>query len=550
LALKTLEVKLNDGGTRVLVAEKVFLNVGTHAAVPNVPGLHAAQPLTHVEALELDYLPQHLIVIGGGYSGLEFAQAYRRFGSKVTVVESGPQLLAREDIDVSREMQRILSDEAIQILVEAELLQVVGRSGEKVTLTVRTPSGEQRIDGSDILVAAGRVPNTAGIGLEDAGVELDGRGYIRVNGRLEASAPDVWAFGECAGSPQFTHISEDDFRIVRDNLAGGNRSTRDRLVPFCMFTDPPLARVGLSENEAERQGVIARVARLPMNSVLGAQATDEREGFMKTLVGDRDDRILGFTMIGAAAGEVMASVHTAILAGLPYSSLANADFAHPTMAEGLSSLFSSVPPRALQTKALAEDLSSATAPLPPGTFTTSAHSDEWKIANALSAGPAGITDGATVIDWPANPKDGMSHGRVLRQGTNGWTCMPDVPGRPQHDPMCVDETMMKWLDATLAGKKPDIDRVGLSYMLMGEAREGQGVTPAKDPSQVKEWFCIGPHIMIVLPDSAKDALRGINQDLSNNQPYTSLLSSADVATPIWIIPVAKGGHRIGEEPAK
>ena len=157
-----------------------------------------------------------------------------------------------------------------------------------------------------------------------------------------------------------------------------------------------------------------------------------------------------------------------------------------------------------------EDLSSATAVLPSGTFTTSAHSDEWKIANTLSAGPASITDHATVIDWPAHPKEGMSHGRVLRLGSNGWTCMPDVPGRPQHDPMCVDETMMKWLDATLAGKKPDIDRVGLSYMLMGEARQGQGVTPAKDPSQVKEWFYPGPHVMMVLPDSAKDALQGIN----------------------------------------
>jgi pyruvate/2-oxoglutarate dehydrogenase complex dihydrolipoamide dehydrogenase (E3) component len=306
----------------------------------------------HVEALELDYLPQHLIVIGGGYSGLELAQAYRRFGSDVTLIESGPQLLAREDMDVSREMRRILSEEGIQVLVEAKLLQACGRSGDKVTVTVRTPSGEQHIDGSDILVAVGRIPNTAGIGLEEAGVELDGRGYIRVNGRLETSAPDVWAVGECAGSPQFTHISEDDFRIIRDNLAGGNRSTRDRLIPYCMFTDPPLARVGLSEGEAERQGVLARVARLPMESVLGAQATDQRQGFMKALVGgDRDDRILGFTMIGAAAGEVMAVVQTAILAGLSYSSLADADFAHPTIAEGLSSLFSSVPPRVvLQTK--------------------------------------------------------------------------------------------------------------------------------------------------------------------------------------------------------
>jgi pyruvate/2-oxoglutarate dehydrogenase complex dihydrolipoamide dehydrogenase (E3) component len=348
LAPRTLEVTLNDGGTRLLAGDRVFLNVGTHAAVPSVPGLDAARPLTHIEALELDYLPPHLIVIGGGYAGLEFAQAYRRFGSNVTVIESGPQLMAREDIDVSQEMRRILGDEGIQVLVETQLLQVRGRSGEKVSLIVRTASGEQTIDGSDILVAVGRIPNTAGIGVEDAGVELDGRGYIRVNERLETSAPGVWAIGECAGSPQFTHISEDDFRIVRDNLAGKDRSTRDRLVPYCMFTDPPLARVGLSEGEAERQGVIARVARLPMNSVLGAQATDERQGFMKALVGENDDRILGFTMIGANAGEVMAVVQTAMLSGLSYSRLADAALAHPTMAEGLGPLFSNVPPRSMR----------------------------------------------------------------------------------------------------------------------------------------------------------------------------------------------------------
>ncbi|MFY9937001.1 MAG: mercuric reductase [Silvibacterium sp.] len=344
---KVLEVKLNDGGTRVLAADKIFLNVGTHAAIPNVPGLEAAEPLTHVKALELDVLPQRLIVIGGGYSGLEFAQAFRRFGGDVTVIESGPLVMSREDVDVSREMQRILTDEGVEILLQAELLQVGGRSGGEVTLNVRTPSGERRIDGSHILVAVGRVPNTARIGLEESAVEVDGRGYIRVNGRLETTAPNIWALGECAGSPQFTHISEDDFRIVRDNLAGGNRSTRDRLVPYCMFTDPPLARVGLSEGEAERQGITVRVARLPMDSVLGAQATDQRQGFMKALVGD-SDRIVGFTMIGAASGEVMAAVQTAMLAGLSYSNLANADFAHPTMAEGLSSLFSSVPPPSVQ----------------------------------------------------------------------------------------------------------------------------------------------------------------------------------------------------------
>jgi pyruvate/2-oxoglutarate dehydrogenase complex dihydrolipoamide dehydrogenase (E3) component len=345
LAPKALEVRLNDGGTRTLLGDQVFLNVGTHAAIPGVPGLEAARPLTHVEALELDRLPEHLIVIGGGYSGLELAQAYRRFGAEVTVIEAGPQLMGREDLDVSHEIRRILSDEGIQILVGADVLDVRGKSGEGVSLAVRASSGEQSIDGSDILVAAGRIPNTAGIGLGEVGVELDSRGYIRVNERLETSAAGVWALGECAGSPQFTHISEDDFRIVRDNLDGGRRSTRDRLVPYCMYTDPPLAHVGLSEGEAERQGLVTRVARLPTSAVLRAQATGEKEGFMKALVGDHDDRILGFTMIGAEAGEVMAVVHTAMIADLPYTRLRDADFAHPTMAEGLGVLFSNMPAR-------------------------------------------------------------------------------------------------------------------------------------------------------------------------------------------------------------
>jgi pyruvate/2-oxoglutarate dehydrogenase complex dihydrolipoamide dehydrogenase (E3) component len=348
VAPKTLEVRLNDGGTHVLVGDQVFLNVGTHSAIPSVPGLEAAGPLTNIEALELDYLPPHLIVLGGGYVGLEFAQAYRRFGSRVTVIQHGPQLMDREDPDVANEVQRILSDEGIQVFVGAKTMHVHGRSGEEVNLLVRTTSGEHTIEGSDILVAAGRIPNTAGIGLEEAGVELDDRGYIRVNERLETSAAEVWALGECAGSPQFTHVSEDDFRIVRDNLAGGQRSTRDRLVPFCMFIDPPLARVGLSEREAQRQGVTVRVAKLPMSAVLRTQTTDEQQGFMKALVGGSDDRLRGFTMIGPEAGEVMATVQTAMLADLPYHRLRDAVLAHPTMAEGLGSLFSDVPPRAVQ----------------------------------------------------------------------------------------------------------------------------------------------------------------------------------------------------------
>ena len=343
VAPKTLEVHLNDGGTRVLTGDQIFLNVGTHPTIPDVPGLQAASPLTNIEALELDYVPPHLIVLGGGYVGLEFAQAYRRFGSRVTIIQQASQLLSQEAPDVSAEIQRILSDEGIECLVSAQTLRVQGRSGKDVTVTVRRGAGEQRIEGSDLLVAVGRTPNTAGIGLEQAGVELDGRGYLRVNDRLETSAPDVLAIGECAGSPHFTHASVDDFQIIRDNLAGGKRSTRDRLVPYCVFTDPPLAHVGFSEVGARRDGVNARVAKLPMSAVLRVQAIGERPGFMKVLIGEGDDRILGFTMIGPEAGEVMAAVQTAMLADLPYPKLRDAVLAHLTMAEGLGFLFSTVP---------------------------------------------------------------------------------------------------------------------------------------------------------------------------------------------------------------
>jgi pyruvate/2-oxoglutarate dehydrogenase complex dihydrolipoamide dehydrogenase (E3) component len=240
-------------------------------------------------------------------------------------------------------MHRILSDEGIEIRLAADVVRVEGRSGEAVRLQVRTAGSEQTIAGSDILAAAGRIPNTAGIGLDVAGVELDSRGYIKVNDRLETTAPDVWALGECAGSPQFTHVSEDDFKIVRDNLAGGSRSTAGRLIPFCLFTDPPLARVGLSEKEAQKRGITARVASLPMSAVLRTRTTGEHAGFMKVLVEAAGDRILGFTMIGPEAGEVMAVLQTAILGGLPYTVLSDAILAHPTMAEGLNALFAAIP---------------------------------------------------------------------------------------------------------------------------------------------------------------------------------------------------------------
>src|SRR3984885_3929408 len=344
-APKTLEVQTNDGKTRVLVADRVFLNIGSHAAIPDIPGLAAASPLTHIEALELDYAPSHLIVLGAGYVGLELAQAYRRFGSRVTVIETGQQIMSREDPDIVEAMHRVLTEEGIRFVLSAELVAVQGRSGEGVSLTAGTPAGAQTIEASDILVAIGRIPNTTGIGLDTAGVALDARGYIRVNDRLETTAPDVWAIGDCAGSPQFTHVSVDDYRIIRDNLAGGGRSTGDRLVPYCVFTDPPLAHIGLSERDAQHQGIAVRLGKLPMSAVPRREATDETQGFMKILVSAKDDRILGFTMIGADAGEVLAAIQTAMLAGLPYPKLRDAVIAHLTTAEGLGALLGNVPPR-------------------------------------------------------------------------------------------------------------------------------------------------------------------------------------------------------------
>jgi pyruvate/2-oxoglutarate dehydrogenase complex dihydrolipoamide dehydrogenase (E3) component len=342
VAPKTVEVRLNDGGTRLVTGDRVFLNLGTHATIPSIPGLSDSRPLTNIELLELDRVPEHLIVLGGGYVGLEFAQAYRRFGSRVSVVTNS-QLLPREDPEVADEIRRILAAEDIEFVLGADVIRVEGRSGDGVRLRARTGKDELTITGTDILVATGRTPNTADIGLEKAGVELDARGYVKVNDRLETTARDVWAIGECTGSPQFTHVSGDDFRIIRDNLAGGSRSTRDRLIPFCLFTDPPLARVGMTDREAGERRIAVRVAKLPMSAVLRTHTTGETAGFMKLLVEASGDRILGFTMIGTEAGEVVAAVQTAMLGGLPYTVLRDAILAHPTMAEGLNSLFAAIP---------------------------------------------------------------------------------------------------------------------------------------------------------------------------------------------------------------
>ena len=343
IAPKTIYVALNDGGSRVVEGDEVVVNVGTHAAIPDVPGLQAARPLTHIEALELDEAPAHMIVLGGGYVGVELAQAYRRFGSRVTIIEPGPQLIGREDVDVASEMRHVLEGEGIEVLLGAMPVRVQGLSGDIVSVRVHTAGGEQMVEATDLLVAAGRIANTADIGLEHAGIELDARGFIHVNERLQTSAPDVWAIGECAGSPQFTHVSVDDFRIVKDNMTGGTRRTTDRVVPYVVFTDPPLARVGLSEAEAARQGISTRVVTLPMKAVLRAQTTDEMKGFMKALVSADDDRVLGFAMIGSEAGEAVAVIQIAMAAHSSYQMLRDAPFAHLTVAEGFGPLFSNVP---------------------------------------------------------------------------------------------------------------------------------------------------------------------------------------------------------------
>jgi pyruvate/2-oxoglutarate dehydrogenase complex dihydrolipoamide dehydrogenase (E3) component len=343
VAPKTLEVKLQDGGARVLSGERVVIDVGTHAAIPAVPGLAECKPLTHIEALELDHVPDHLLVLGGGYVGLEFAQAMRRFGSRVTVVDQAPQLASREDSDVGLALLHLFEDEGIEVVLSAQVSNVEGRSGAGVRMHIRTADGERAIDASDILVAAGREPNTHGIGLDTAGVELDARGYVRVNERLETTADSVWAVGDCAGSPQFTHVGFDDFRIVRDNWNGGRRTTRDRLIPYCVFTDPELARVGLNEAEAQHAGIAYRIARIPMAAVLKTRTLSETRGFLKALVDAHSDRILGFTAFGAEAGELNAVVQTAMLTGAPYTVLRDAILTHPTIAEGLNVLFRDEP---------------------------------------------------------------------------------------------------------------------------------------------------------------------------------------------------------------
>jgi pyruvate/2-oxoglutarate dehydrogenase complex dihydrolipoamide dehydrogenase (E3) component len=338
---KTIEATLSDGTRRLLRGKNVVIGTGTHAIVEKIPGLAEAQPLTHIEALELDVVPEHLIVLGAGYVGLEFAQAMRRFGSKVTIVGRSQRVIHSEDDDVTEDLQDLFHEEGIELVLNSRIRSVSGVSGQAVRVTFEQDEVQRTLNGTHLLVATGRVPNTKDIGLELTGVELKENGYIKVNERLETTAPGVWAVGEVAGSPHFTHISEDDFRVVRDNMLGGNHVTTGRQVPFCLFTDPEFARIGMTEKEANSRGIAYRLFKVPMTAVLRARSLMETRGFLKCLLERDSDRILGFAAFGVGAGEIMGCVQIAMLGGMPYTALRDAVLTHPTIPEGLISLFSS-----------------------------------------------------------------------------------------------------------------------------------------------------------------------------------------------------------------
>jgi len=340
IAPRTIEATLRDGTTRQLHGTDVIVSTGTRAAIEAIPGLAEAQPITHIEALELDEVPEHLLVIGGGYVGVELSQAMRRFGSKVSIIDRNRYLMSKEDEDVCQAVRALLEDEGIDVLLNARIQRVSGRTGISVSIVVEQNGVEKTLTGTHVLVAAGRKPNTEGLGLELAGIELTDRGYLKVDERLHTTAQGVWAIGEIAGSPQFTHISVDDFRVVHANLTGGDRVTTGRQVPYCLFTDPELGRIGLSEAEAKAKGIPYRLFKIPMEANLRARTLSETRGFMKALVEVTGDRILGFTVFGVGAGEIMAAVQVAMLAGLPYTALRDAVLTHPTLTEGLTPLFS------------------------------------------------------------------------------------------------------------------------------------------------------------------------------------------------------------------
>ena len=335
----TLEIKVSDGQVLRVNGKTIFINTGCRPAVPPLSGLNEVPWLDSTSIMELDRVPEHLLVLGGGYIGLEFGQMFRRFGSAVTVVQRGRQLLAREDPDVAEAVAAILQEDGIEIVLEAEAIRVGKAADNSLRLTVKTPSGERVLTGSHLLVAPGRVPNVESLNLAAAGVATDSKGFIRVNEFLETNIPGIYAMGDVNGGPAFTHISYDDFRILKTNLIdGGKTSILGRLVPYTVFIDPQLGRVGLTENEARAQDLNFRVAKMPMTWVARALEVDESRGFMKVIIDAASGRIVGCAILGIEGGEIMSMIQIAMMGNLTDTQLRNAIFAHPTLAESLNNL--------------------------------------------------------------------------------------------------------------------------------------------------------------------------------------------------------------------
>jgi pyruvate/2-oxoglutarate dehydrogenase complex dihydrolipoamide dehydrogenase (E3) component len=340
---KIVEVRLADGSTRQLFGDLIFVNTGARPALPAVAGIDGVPVLTSTSIMELDRVPDHLLVLGGGYVGLEFGQLFRRLGSQVSIVQRGPRLLSREDRDVAEAVAEILRQDGIDVMLEAEALRVAGDEGGRISLSVRQRGAECVLSGSHLLAAAGRTPNTEDLDLAVTGVAVDEHGFISVNDRLETNVPSIYALGDVHGGPAFTHMSYDDFRIVRANLIEhGSASTSGRLVPYTVFIDPQLGRVGLGEDEARRRGLDIRVTRMPMSSVARALEVDEARGLIKAVVDARTEQILGAAVLGLEGGELMSMLEIAMLGGLSYTVLRDAIFAHPTLAECFNNLFSTL----------------------------------------------------------------------------------------------------------------------------------------------------------------------------------------------------------------